>query len=145
MIFRQKPLIRRRNFIVLILLKTTNNLKRKQIMIFDNARYAKMPLDNEVKRVKATHHVRNICINKLLRKISDEEIKKQAEKKREDVYSFGRSNLPMNESAEFLTCMFDQNEAKKQQMFVEKKTGCGHKDNFSYRRILAKRRQSSQA
>lgn len=94
---------------------------------FDNARYTKMPLDNEVKRVKLTHHVRNICINKLLQKISDEEIKKKAEAKHEDVYSFGCSNLLMNGPAEFLSYMFDQSEAKKQQMFVEKKTAGGYK------------------
>lgn len=94
---------------------------------FNNANYEKMPLDNEAVRVKLTHHVRNISIDKLLKRISDEEIKNKAEAKHEDVYSFGCSNLLVNGPDEFLTYMFDRDDANKLGMFSEKKTTKGYK------------------
>lgn len=93
---------------------------------FDND-YMAMPLDNEAKRVKLIHHIRNIYIDKLLKTISDEEIKKNAEAKHEDAYSFGCSNLLEQGPEQFLSYMFDRNDAVRRQLFSEKKTANGYK------------------
>lgn len=89
--------------------------------------YMAMPLDNEAKRVKQIHHIRNIYIDKLLKTISDEDIKKNAEAKHEDAYSFGRSNLLEQGPERFLSYMFDRNDAVRRLLFSEKKTANGYK------------------